>query len=109
MKKKYTKKQITEAIAYWKKVLNEGTSIYDDNTFAALDDFKPMLDKFVGFSKDAMTASGKGVNYWNEVMWLMFALANYVEKECPAEDSKICADYVELAKQINSVGRQKMQ
>ncbi len=28
MKKKYTKKQITEAIAYWKKQLNEGTYHY---------------------------------------------------------------------------------
>ena len=41
MKKKYTKKQITEAIAYWKKRLNEAK---DPSEYESFDSLKKTLD-----------------------------------------------------------------
>ena len=42
MKKQYTKKQITEAIAYWKEQLNEDIS-YSGNIYNLIDEIKDVL------------------------------------------------------------------
>ena len=51
MKKRYTKKQITEAIAYWKKQLTESsidkTDLENDLCSAAIDNVEPEMPEEV--------------------------------------------------------------
>ena len=46
MKKRYTKKQICEAIAYWKKQLRAGNykKINESNSIYSRDDIQPLID-----------------------------------------------------------------